>query len=99
MTLQNGLGPAVLLAVTGSAIEVKWAPELQVSIDGQRLSSVSAVGVKTRDENGGSDATTIILTFLGGSGSATRTATISRKAAAFAANPTGDGFTATLQAL
>lgn len=100
MTPQNGVGPSVLRAIIGTAFEAKWAPDLQVVIDGAQLQGVASLAIKTRDENGNTDSTVVTLTFAGSAGSGSqRTATISRKATVLAANATNDGFTATLLSL
>ena len=96
----NGVGPSVLRAILGTAFEAKWAPELQVIIDGAVVQGVTSLEVKTKGENGNTDDTVVTLNFSGGPGIGNqRTATIARIMTVPAANLTNDGFTATLSSL
>ena len=94
MTTQNGIGASVLRATVGTAVVVRWNPELSVTIDGEPV-----VGVDSVEVSPGYGTIPDIITFNFRGKPAQRATVIGRSASAFAATPDNDGFTATLAAL
>lgn len=94
MTTQNGIGASVLRAIKGSVLEVRWTPELVVTIDNESVPGVDSVEVTP---SYGAVPSQILFSFR--LKSAPRSAVVTRAATSFAATANNDGFTAALTAL
>lgn len=93
MSTTHGIGAAIARTIGGTTADVRWSPQLTVNVDGTRIDSATAVEVHPIGENG---STAALLVFIFQSPGVPRTAQVTRRISAVAANATGDGFTATM---
>lgn len=96
MSTPNGIGVAIARAVKGTSFEVRWSPELVVTIDGAHTTGVTSVEFHPAGEASAS-MDLIVLVFQ--SPGTPRTAQVTRGISSTAVNASGDGITGTLTAL
>jgi len=93
----NGIGASIARAIKGTAVEVRWAPQLTVTVDGTVLQGVQAADFHQTGENGNT-GDVLVLVFQG-SPTSPRSSQVGRRISGTAINASGDGITATLAAV
>ncbi|MFA6132428.1 MAG: hypothetical protein WC869_00275 [Phycisphaerae bacterium] len=92
----NGIGSSIARLIKGTAVEVRWSPKLQITVDGMVLQNAMTVEYHPSGENGNSSDLLVVL--FQGSLESPRAAQVTRTISSVVANSTGDGITATLTA-
>lgn len=95
---QNGTGAAVMRVATGASAEVRWSPELSVTIDGEVIPKGLIANVELHTKGDPIETKALLVFTFMGNPAQMRTALVTRACSSITKATSSDGFVAALDA-